>query len=163
MPFSKTLVSRRKVAAARALCSAISIEASVAPSIRWKATRLPPESTTATFIFQSRFLASATTTLMAACARSSDIGGPQGTSNGIFSGTISRGFRATGCCPRVRPAATARFFSDIWFDSQYTSDKATHSKWWPKQRHDYLGQTQMMSRLTQLPFPHQSASEEPEL
>src|SRR5215469_14047284 len=113
MPFSKTLVSRRKVAAARALCSAISIEASIAPSIRWKATRLPPESTTATFIFQSRFLASATTALIAALARSSDIGGPKGTSNGMFSGTTSRGFGANGRCPLIGLAATTRFFLDI--------------------------------------------------
>jgi len=36
------------------------MEASIAPSIRWKATRLPPESTTATLIFQFRFFASVT-------------------------------------------------------------------------------------------------------
>src|SRR6266487_2212956 len=59
IPASNALVSRRKVAAARALCSEIAIEASCAPSMRWKATRLPPESTTATLSFQPRFLDSA--------------------------------------------------------------------------------------------------------
>ena len=74
--FSKVLVSRRNIAAARALCSAIWIDASCAPSMRWKATRLPPESTTATFSFQSCFFASATAAATAASARSSGIGGP---------------------------------------------------------------------------------------
>ena len=38
---------------------ALSMPAICAPSWRLKATRFPPESTTAAFIFQSRFLASA--------------------------------------------------------------------------------------------------------
>ena len=40
---SKALVGRRYLAAARALCSAMGIEPSCAPSIRRKATRLAPE------------------------------------------------------------------------------------------------------------------------
>ena len=55
-------------------------------------------STTATFIFQSRFLDSATAVSMAARARSSDIAGPYGVSNGILSGTKSRGFASVICC-----------------------------------------------------------------
>src|SRR5262249_17369815 len=53
---SKALVGRRYLAAARALCSAIAIEASCASSIRRKATRLAPESTTAMFIGQPLLL-----------------------------------------------------------------------------------------------------------
>src|ERR1700683_4136506 len=106
MAVSNAFVSRRKLAAARALCSEICIEASCAPSMRWKATRLPPESTTATFIFQSCFLASATAAAMSASARSSGIGAPYGTSNGILSGTTSSGLAAGGCC--AAPAAANR-------------------------------------------------------
>src|SRR5947207_2377240 len=59
MAFSHTLVSRRNVTAARALCSEIWMDASCAPSMRWNATRLPPESTTAMSSFQSCFFAAA--------------------------------------------------------------------------------------------------------
>src|SRR5882757_2212895 len=57
---SNALVGRRNLAAVRALCSAMGIEASCAPSIRRKATRLAPESTTATLIGQPFLVASAT-------------------------------------------------------------------------------------------------------
>ena len=70
--FSKTLVSRRKVADARALCSAIWIEASCAPSIRWKATRLPPESATATN-------STCTAPYLVACAADASRAGARGT------------------------------------------------------------------------------------
>src|ERR1700683_11662 len=113
IPTSNSFVGRRKVAAARALCSAILMEASVAPSIRWKPTRLPPESTTATFIFQFRFFASATAACISASARSSDIGGPYGVSNGILSGTKSRGFVSVGCSARLAPAALPVFSFNI--------------------------------------------------
>src|SRR5271169_4745232 len=89
------------------------MEASIAPSIRWKATRLPPESTTATFIFQFRFFASATAARMASWARSSDIGGPYGVSKGILSGTKSRGFVSVGCSARLAVAAFPVFSFDI--------------------------------------------------
>jgi hypothetical protein len=48
----KAFVGRRIIAAMRALCSAIAIPASMAPPIRPNATRLAPESTTATFVAQ---------------------------------------------------------------------------------------------------------------
>ena|SRR5437764_7546412 len=104
MPVSKALVSRRNIAAARALCSAIGADASCVPSMRCKATRLPPESATAIASFQSRFFDSATAAAIAACAFSSDIGGPYGTSNGILSGTLSSGYGAGACCAWVMPA-----------------------------------------------------------
>src|SRR6202044_3553460 len=89
------------------------MEASIAPSLRWKATRLPPESTTATFIFQLRFFASATAAWITAWARSSDIGGPYGVSKGILSGTKSRGFVSVGCGARLAPTALPVFSFDI--------------------------------------------------
>src|SRR5271167_2423670 len=88
------------------------MEASIAPSIRWKATRLPPESATATFIFQFRFLASATAAWITAWARSSDIGGPYGVSKGILSGTKSRGFVSVGSSARLALAALPVFSFD---------------------------------------------------
>src|SRR5580700_2467987 len=85
----------------------------MAPSIRWKATRLPPESTTATFIFQFRFFASATAASISDWARSSDIGGPYGVSKGILSGTKSRGFVCVGCIAGLAPTALPVFSFDI--------------------------------------------------
>src|SRR3984957_10536808 len=85
----------------------------MAPSIRWKATRLPPESTPATFIFQFRFFASATAASISDWARSSDIGGPYGVSKGILSGTKSRGFASAGCSARLALAALPTFSFDI--------------------------------------------------
>src|SRR5436190_16651873 len=113
MPLSNVLVSRRNFAAARALCSAMAIEPSCAPSMRANATRLAPESTIATFNFQPRFFDSATAALIAACARSSEIAAPYGMSFGILSGTASRGFGCAGCCApapsanRAAPIANA--------------------------------------------------------
>src|SRR5271163_5254018 len=89
------------------------MDASIAPSIRWKATRLPPESTTATFIFQFRFFASATAASISDWARSSDIGGPYGVSKGILSGTQSRGFVSVGCSARLALVALPVFSFDI--------------------------------------------------
>src|SRR5271166_3096107 len=89
------------------------MEASIAPSIRWKATRLPPESTTATFIFQFRFFASATAARITAWARSSDIGKPYGVSKGIVSGTKSSGFVSVRCSARLAVAAARIFSFDI--------------------------------------------------
>src|SRR5271167_5195358 len=89
------------------------MDASIAPSIRWKATKFPPESTTAAFIFQLRFFASATVARITAWARSSDIGGPYGVSKGILSGTKSRGFVSVGCSARLAVAAFPVFSFDI--------------------------------------------------
>src|SRR5271165_6222192 len=89
------------------------MEASIAPSIRWKATRLPPESATATFIFQFRVFASATAASIAAWARSSEIGGPYGVSKGILSGTKSRGLVSAGCSARLALAALPVLSFDI--------------------------------------------------
>ena len=107
MPFSNSLVSRRNVAAARALCSETATEASWAPSMRAKATRLPPESTTAMFIFQSCLRHSAAAAAMTACACSSPIGAPYGTSNGILSGTTSSGLGGWSAARAGARAATA--------------------------------------------------------
>ena len=76
MPSSNTLVGRRYFAAARALCSAMAIEPSWAPSIRTKATRLAPESTTAMLSDQPRFSVSAMAAWIAACAFAAEIGAP---------------------------------------------------------------------------------------
>src|ERR1700744_1987457 len=77
--------------------------------MRWNATKLPPESATARFIFQFRFFASATAASMTASASSSNIGRPYGTSNGIWSGTASSGFADVGGTSR----ATAVLLLDI--------------------------------------------------
>jgi hypothetical protein len=71
------------------LCSEMAMEASCAPSMRANVTRLPPESTTATFNGQPRLLASATAACTAVGAFSSE----------IFSGTTSSGFSPGGWCP----------------------------------------------------------------
>src|SRR5258706_6764127 len=107
MPASKALVSRRNLAEARALCSEMAIEPSCAPSMRAKATRFAPESTTATFSFQPRLFDSATAALIAACAWPSEIGVPYGMSFGILSGTTSIGLGCCGCCAIAPNAATA--------------------------------------------------------
>src|SRR5258708_1871245 len=66
--------------------------------MRWNATKLAPESTTATLSFQSCFLASATAAAIALAARSREIGAPYGTSNGMVSGTVSSGLAVGGVC-----------------------------------------------------------------
>src|SRR5215831_5787399 len=123
MPVSKALVSRRYFTAVRALCSAMAIDASWALSMRSKATRLPPESITATLSFQSRFFASFTAALITVRAWSRVMGAPYGMSNGILSGTLSIGLAAgVGACANAGAAArngasnaAARMrFGDIW-------------------------------------------------
>src|SRR5258708_219469 len=76
----------------------MAMDASCAPSMRWNATRLAPESTTATLSFQSCFFASATAAASALAARSREIGAPYGTSNGMLSGTVSSGLAVGGVC-----------------------------------------------------------------
>jgi hypothetical protein len=72
------------------LCCEIDTEASCALSMRPNARRSPWPSTTAMFMSQPRFLASATPAAITALARSIEIDGPYGVANGILSGMASR-------------------------------------------------------------------------
>src|SRR5262249_38332416 len=83
--------------------SAIAIEPSWALSIRKKATRLAPESTTAMLSAQPRFSVSATAAWIAACAFAAEIGAPYGLAHGILSGMASRLGGAGGCWALAAP------------------------------------------------------------
>src|SRR5256885_3305876 len=85
----------------------MAMEPSCAPSMRAKATRFAPESTTATLSFQPRLLDSAIAALIAACARSSVTGVPYAMSLGILSGTTSMGLGLSCAAAPTAQAASA--------------------------------------------------------